>query len=121
MRTLVFSDVHGEPAIITTVVEHSGYDPRTDRLIFAGDAIEVGRDSPGCLELLDELGAECLVGNHEFGVFTGWPIESEPVEPGVLRRVCVFQLKSHTIPVEIAQRSARSRTAFRRKSHAVPL
>jgi hypothetical protein len=35
--------------------------------------------------------------------------------------ICVFQLKSHTIPVEIAQRSARSRTAFRRKSHAVPL
>jgi hypothetical protein len=87
MRTLVFSDVHGEPAIITAVVEHSGFDPRTDRLIFAGDAVEVGRDSLGCLELLDELGAECLVGNHEFGVFTGWPIESEPIEPGVLRRV----------------------------------
>ena len=37
------------------------------------------------------------------------------------RDKCVFRLKSHTIPVEIAQRSAPSRTAFRRKSHTVPL
>ena len=49
MRTIVFSDVHGEPAIIHRVLEHSGYDPDVDRLLFAGDAIDIGRDSWGCL------------------------------------------------------------------------
>lgn len=80
MRTIVFSDVHGEPAIIRRVIEHSGYRPDADRLIFAGDAIEVGRDSWGCLELLDELDVEYLVGNHEFAVWDGRPIEAEALD-----------------------------------------
>ncbi len=87
MRTIIFSDVHGEPGIIAAVVEHSNYRPGVDRLIFAGDAIEIGRDSLGCLELLDELGAECLVGNHDYAAFAGWPIEPEPVPHDVLHRV----------------------------------
>jgi len=87
-RTIVFSDAHGEPAIIRSVVEHSGYDPECDRLVFAGDAVEVGRDSWGCLQLLDELGAECLVGNHEYSVFVGWDLEGAPVESRVHDAVC---------------------------------
>ena len=75
MRTIIFSDVHGEPSIIAAVVEHSNYNPDTDRLIFAGDAIGIGRDSLGCLKLLDALGAECLVGNHEFMAAIGDPLE----------------------------------------------
>jgi len=51
MRTIIFSDVHGEPSIIAAVVQHSNYRPGIDRLIFAGDAIEIGRDSLGCLQL----------------------------------------------------------------------
>ena len=71
MRTIVFSDVHGEPELIRRVLDHSAYRPGDDRLIFAGDAIEVGRDSAGCLDLLAEIGAECLVGNHEYAAFVG--------------------------------------------------
>jgi len=71
VRTIVFSDVHGEPDIIAAVVAHSGFDASVDRLVFAGDAIEIGRDTSRCLDLLEELGAECLVGNQEYGVFTG--------------------------------------------------
>jgi hypothetical protein len=44
-----FIRVHGETAIIQRVLEHSEYDSDTDRLVFAGDAIEVGHDSWGCL------------------------------------------------------------------------
>lgn len=80
MRTIVFSDAHGEPAVIRRVMEHSGHRPGVDRLIFAGDAIDVGRDSWGCLELLDELGAEFLVGNHEFSAWDGHPIEPANVD-----------------------------------------
>lgn len=80
MRTLVFSDVHGEPGIIRRVLEHSEYRPGVDRLVFAGDAIEVGRDSWGCLELLDQLGVEFLVGNHEYAVWDGCPIEIDSLD-----------------------------------------
>jgi hypothetical protein len=87
VRTIVFSDVHGEPDIIGAVVAHSGFDAGVDRLIFAGDAIEIGRDSLRCLDLLDELGAECLAGNHEWGAFTGRPIEGARLDPVLVRRV----------------------------------
>ena len=80
MRTIVFSDVHGEPSIIRAVVEHSGHRPNVDRLISAGDAIEVGSDSWGCLELLEELSVEVLVGNHEYAVWEGCPIEFDSLE-----------------------------------------
>ena len=87
MRTIVLSDVHGEPELIRRVLDHSAYRPGDDRLIFAGDAIEVGRDSAGCLDLLAEIGAECLVGNHEYAAFVGWPLEADDVEPSVADRV----------------------------------
>lgn len=91
MRTIVFSDVHGEPAVIRRVVEHSAYRPGVDRLIFAGDAVEVGRDSWGCLELLDELDVEFLIGNHDYSVWDGTPIEDEcldlHVHAAITRRI----------------------------------
>jgi hypothetical protein len=89
-RTIVFSDVHGEPGIIAAVVGHSGFDPDVDRLVFAGDAIEVGRESSGCLDALDALGAECLVGNHEYGAFVGRPIEGAPLDRALVRRVTEY-------------------------------
>jgi Calcineurin-like phosphoesterase len=87
VRTIVFSDAHGEPGIITAVVAHCGFDAGVDRLVFAGDAIEIGRDASRCLDLLEELGAECLVGNHEYGAFTGRPVEGEPLDPAFVQRV----------------------------------
>ena len=90
MRTIVFSDVHGEPSIIDAVVSHSGFRHNIDRLIFAGDAIEVGSDSWRCLEQLEELGAEFLVGNHEYAAWEGSPLEAgglESIDPHVLSRV----------------------------------
>jgi serine/threonine protein phosphatase 1 len=87
VRTIVFSDVHGEPDIIGAVLAHARFDAGADRLIFAGDAIEVGRDSARCLDLLDELGAECLVGNHEYGAFVGRPIEGSRLDRALVDRV----------------------------------
>jgi hypothetical protein len=45
MRTIVFSDVHGEPDVIRGVVAHSGYVAGDDRLIFADGARRVGVSS----------------------------------------------------------------------------
>lgn len=83
MRTIVFSDAHGEPDVIRRVLTHSGYRPGDDRLVFAGDAIEVGAHSWECLELLEELGAEVLVGNHEIAVWYGHPLEPESLDAHV--------------------------------------
>jgi hypothetical protein len=83
MRTIVFSDVHGEPSLIRAIITHSSFDHHADRLIFAGDAIEVGRDSAGALALLEELGAEFLVGNHEYALLVDGPLEGEPPGEGV--------------------------------------
>jgi len=87
MRTVVFSDVHGRPEIITAVLEHSGFDPHADRLVFAGDAVDIGRDAEGCLDLLDGIGAECLVGNHEYAALVDYLIDDVPVSESVLRRI----------------------------------
>ena len=87
MRTIVFSDVHGEPSIIDAIIEHSRFDPHADRLVFAGDAVDIGRDPWGCLELLDEVGAECLVGNHEYAAFIDYRIDDVPLTPSVLGRI----------------------------------
>lgn len=87
MRTIVFSDVHGEPDVIEAVLAHSRFDAVADRLVFAGDAIEIGRNSTRCLELLDELGVEFLVGNHEWGAYTGVPNERTPLDPELVARV----------------------------------
>lgn len=91
MRAIIFSDAHGEPDVIHAVIDHSGFVPERDRLIFAGDAIEVGRDSAAALRLLEELGAEFLVGNHEYAVYVDRQLEAElldaSVEATVLDRV----------------------------------
>jgi len=89
VRTIVFSDVDGEPDVIRGVLEHSHYSMSNDRLIFAGDAIDIGRDSAGCVSLLDELGAEFLVGNHEYGAFVDWGFEplDQDVAETVRRRI----------------------------------
>jgi hypothetical protein len=83
MRTIILSDAHGEPDVIRGALAHAGFDAGVDRLIFAGDAIEVGRDSAGCLGLLEELGAEVLVGNHEYALFVDRALELEPIDPAV--------------------------------------
>lgn len=62
MRTIVISDAHGHPSLIENAVRHAG---DFDRLVFAGDALDIGPDPRGVLRLLEEYGAECLIGNHD--------------------------------------------------------
>lgn len=41
------------------------FHPRNDHLIFAGDMISKGPDSPGVVDFGHEIGASCVRGNHE--------------------------------------------------------
>ena len=71
MRAIVISDAHGNPMYINNALEHSLYNPAVDRLVFAGDVLDIGTDPQGCLDLLEEAGAEMLWGNHEQAILYG--------------------------------------------------
>lgn len=64
-RTVVIGDVHGcleELDELLRVVEHA---PGRDRLVFLGDLVDRGPDPVGVVRRARELGAECVLGNHE--------------------------------------------------------
>ena len=65
MRCIVISDCHGNPDYIINALEHSEYNPKEDRLVFAGDFLDIGPSPQECLDILEAAGAEMLWGNHE--------------------------------------------------------
>jgi hypothetical protein len=76
MRTILISDVHGQPHLITNALDHAKYDIDNDRLIFVGDIIDIGFDALKCIQLLLDNKAELLWGNHDLAVPLGksiWP------------------------------------------------
>jgi predicted phosphodiesterase len=68
MRCIVLSDVHGQPHLIKNVLKHSDYKIGQDRLVFAGDLLDIGTDPDTCLKLLIEANAEMLWGNHDAAI-----------------------------------------------------
>jgi bis(5'-nucleosyl)-tetraphosphatase (symmetrical) len=64
-RTLVVGDVHGCLAELDELLATADYGPGTDRLVFLGDLLDRGPDPVGVLRRVRELGAECVLGNHE--------------------------------------------------------
>ena len=72
-----FGDIHGELEKLDELLERTPFGPG-DRLVFLGDYIDRGPDSPGVIDRLIELDRDhdCvfLLGNHEsmFLDFLGW-------------------------------------------------
>ena len=64
-RTLVVGDVHGCLTELDELLAAAGYAPGRDRLVFLGDLLDRGPDPIGVLRRVRELGAECVLGNHE--------------------------------------------------------
>lgn len=61
--TIVIGDVHGcleELDELLTLVS-----PRRHRVVFAGDLVDRGPDPAGVVRRVRELGAECVMGNHD--------------------------------------------------------
>ena len=76
IRTIIISDCHGRPELITNALEHSKFDKNVDRLVFAGDIVDIGYQEQQCLDILIENKAEILYGNHDAAMFLGdriWP------------------------------------------------
>ena len=54
MKTVILSDCHGQPHLITNVLKHSG---SWDRLIFAGDILDIGPNALECFNILQNNNA----------------------------------------------------------------
>ena len=76
----VVGDVHGHLAALRKLMDRLGYDeegghPEGRRLVFVGDLVDRGEDSPGVIRLVRamvEAGrAQCVLGNHELNLLLG--------------------------------------------------
>jgi len=63
-RTIVVGDIHGCFVEFQELVDKLKLGPR-DRLVLVGDLMDKGPDPVSCVRLARELGADCLLGNHE--------------------------------------------------------
>ncbi len=70
--TLVVSDVHAFPEFLENALRRSGFRAGVDRLVFAGDLLDRGGRPGACLERLDELHAEMLIGDHDHATMLGY-------------------------------------------------
>jgi len=64
-RTVVVGDIHGCLEEFDELLKVLEYTPEKYRLILAGDLVDRGPDSVGVVRRARELGAECVLGNHE--------------------------------------------------------
>jgi hypothetical protein len=73
----IVGDVHGEKAALVALLRQLGYDhsgkgASRRHLVFVGDLVDRGPDSPGVVALVRRLVASrratCLLGNHEFSL-----------------------------------------------------
>ena len=70
--TLVVSDVHAFPEFLENALRRSGFRAGVDHLVFAGDLLDRGGQPGACLERLDELRAEMLIGDHDHATMLGY-------------------------------------------------
>jgi hypothetical protein len=74
----IVGDVHGEHEALMALLDRLGHDLRRDahpegrRLVFVGDLVDRGPDSPAVIdtvrELCDRGRAQCVLGNHELNL-----------------------------------------------------
>lgn len=65
-RRLVFvGDIHGCKDELVMLLDKVKFNPKHDHLITTGDMIDKGPDSLGVVDLLREMNASCVRGNHE--------------------------------------------------------
>ena len=95
----IIGDVHGEAEVLEHLLERLGYDANGNtaggrHLVFLGDLIDRGPDSPAVvdkvMQLVDKGVAQCVLGNHELLLLlgraipgNGWFVQPNPNEaPG---------------------------------------
>jgi hypothetical protein len=78
----IIGDIHGELSALESLLKKLGYDDRGRhsegrRLVFVGDLIDRGPDSPGVLRnvmrMVESGNAQCIAGNHELNAVRNDP------------------------------------------------
>lgn len=69
-RTVVIGDVHGCVDELRKLLSKCDFRSGLDRLILVGDLVAKGPDSGGVIDLARSLGAEGVLGNHDYNVLT---------------------------------------------------
>ncbi|KAI9762023.1 MAG: hypothetical protein M4579_000659 [Chaenotheca gracillima] len=64
-RLVIVGDIHGCKDELTKLLEKVSFDKKNDHLISTGDMITKGPDSLGVVDMLQDMGASCVRGNHE--------------------------------------------------------
>ncbi|KAE8395455.1 Metallo-dependent phosphatase-like protein [Aspergillus alliaceus] len=68
-RLVIVGDVHGMKRSLEALLDKVSFDKgRGDHLILVGDLVNKGPDSPGVIDLVIELGASAVRGNHDNAV-----------------------------------------------------
>ena len=65
MRYGILSDIHGNLQALTAALGFLVDVMGVDRLLCLGDIVGYNADPDACAELLSEVGAECVTGNHD--------------------------------------------------------
>jgi bis(5'-nucleosyl)-tetraphosphatase (symmetrical) len=65
MRKIIVSDVHGCLDELEDLLFATDFKRSRDELVFVGDLTDRGPDPLGCVRKAQELGAKCVMGNHE--------------------------------------------------------
>ena len=80
----LIGDIHGEICLLDALLARLGYDgegrhPRGRRLVFCGDLVDRGQDSPATVERVAGIVAagngQAVLGNHELNLVLGKPKE----------------------------------------------
>jgi len=69
MKYLVMGDIHGNLIALEKVLKI--YKNEVDIIICHGDVVNYGPWSNECVDILDDIGAVCLQGNHEYAFLNG--------------------------------------------------
>jgi len=92
--TDIIGDIHGEYEALIALLDILGYSenghhPQNRKLVFAGDLVDRGPDSPAVMEkvisLVEAGVAHCILGNHELNILrgvrkggNGWMLDDDP-------------------------------------------
>lgn len=76
-RLMVVGDVHGNLRALDQVLERAAFNAGEDRLIFLGDVCDGWPEVGACIERLQEIGAECIWGNHDVWTWE-WMLNAIP-------------------------------------------
>ncbi|MFO7810228.1 MAG: metallophosphoesterase [Candidatus Delongbacteria bacterium] len=102
MRTLIIGDIHGCYQELRSLIEK--FDPKDgDRIFCVGDVINRGPYSGKCIELLKEINARTIMGNHEYWYLKSYPFDDNTVSSFNFRKLEIEQHLEwiHSLPYYI--------------------